>query len=55
MSRGTISQASYRLTRRCSEPYHHKLLGCGRPNLPRVLLSLARVLEGQRAVAEFGS
>jgi hypothetical protein len=44
-----------RLTRRCSEPHHHKVLGRGRPSLPRGLLPRARVLNGQRAVAELGS
>jgi hypothetical protein len=44
-----------RLTRRCSEPPHHKVLGRGRPGLPRGLLPRARVLNGQRAVAELCS
>jgi hypothetical protein len=44
-----------RLTRRCSEPSDHKVLGRGRPSLPRGLLPRARVLKAQRAVAELGS
>jgi hypothetical protein len=44
-----------RLTSRCSEPTHHKVLGRGRPSLPRGLWPRARVLNGRRAVAELGS
>jgi hypothetical protein len=46
---------SGRLTRRCSEPHHHKVLGRGRLSLLRGLLPRARVLNGRRAVAELGS
>jgi hypothetical protein len=44
-----------RLTRRCSEPHHHKLLSRGRPSFPRGSLPRARVLIRWRAVAELGS
>src|SRR5690606_31606745 len=44
-----------RLTRRCSEPHHHKVLGRGRPSEERGLAPRARVLKRTRAVAELSS
>jgi hypothetical protein len=44
-----------RPTRRCSEPHHHKVRSRGRPRSAHGLLPRARVLNGQRAVAELGS
>ena len=44
-----------RLTRRCSEPHHHKVLGRGRLSHALGLAPRARVLIRWRAVAELGS
>jgi hypothetical protein len=44
-----------RLTRRCSEPHYHKVLGRGRFGVVIDQVVRARVLKGQRAVAELDS
>jgi len=44
-----------RLTRRCSEPPHHKVLGRGRVVSAPLRAPSARVLKRTRAVAELGS
>jgi len=47
--------ARRRLTRRCSEPSHHKVLGRGRVSTAPLRAPSARVLKRTRAVAELGS
>jgi len=48
-------RCSSRLTRRCSEPPHHKVLGRGRVGTAPLRAPSARVLGRTRAVAELGS
>jgi hypothetical protein len=51
----SLTPARRRLTRRCSEPHHHKVLGRGRPGHERTRALRARVLRRWRAVAELSS
>jgi hypothetical protein len=44
-----------RLTLRCSEPTHHKLLGRGRPSAESALALARPRAEAPRPVAELGS
>jgi len=51
----TARQRMRRPTRRCSEPWTHKVLGRGRSGAVLEQVMRARVLIGRRAVAELSS
>jgi hypothetical protein len=51
----TFRGARCRLTRRCSEPHNHKVLGRGRLSWLSTPCHLARVLKRPAAVAELSS